>query len=111
MVSHSFFSTALGHIHTSDRGADALRTLIERLGLSTGQEVEVTDDQVQFPFTSEEEVELFELPLKDPSNSQLKKSVISSLATIGGHDTKQVPWNIMPACSVMMLGRASTGKG
>ncbi|KAK2868873.1 hypothetical protein Q7C36_000744 [Tachysurus vachellii] len=42
-----------------------------------------------------EEVENFEDWLKNLANNQTKFSVISSLATIGGHDTKRVTWNLL----------------
>ena len=45
----------------------------------TGQEAEVTGDPVKFPLTSVEEVEVFEERITNPSNLQLKKSVVSFL--------------------------------
>ncbi|XP_075949242.1 uncharacterized protein LOC142951527 [Anarhichas minor] len=76
----------------------------------TGQEVEVTDPE-QFPLNSLEEVVLFEDRLKDPLNSQLKKSVISSLATIGGHDTKHVTRNILARMFSDDVGKRINWKG
>ncbi|XP_070401401.1 uncharacterized protein [Nothobranchius furzeri] len=45
------------------------------------------------PFT--EEVNTFENWLKDAAHSQLKQKLISSMAAIGGHDTKRITWNIL----------------
>ncbi|KAK7162435.1 hypothetical protein R3I93_006667 [Phoxinus phoxinus] len=57
--------------------------------------MEMPENPVVFPLASMTEVENFEEWLKNPVNNQPKCSVISSLATIGGHDTKRVTWNIL----------------
>ncbi|KAG7483514.1 hypothetical protein MATL_G00039220 [Megalops atlanticus] len=68
-------------------------------------------DPVQFPLGSMEELEDFEDWLKDPANSQPKQRVISSLATIGGHDTKRVTWNILARMFHDDVGRRINWKG
>ncbi|XP_074495889.1 uncharacterized protein LOC141770126 [Sebastes fasciatus] len=75
-----------------------------------GQEME-RPVPVQFPLGSMEEVENFGDWLKDPANSQLKQRVISSLATIGGHDTKRVTWNILAHMFHDDVGRRINWKG
>ncbi|XP_063735225.1 uncharacterized protein LOC134861729 [Eleginops maclovinus] len=60
----------------------------------TGQDMDIPEC-VQFPLDTMEEVQDFEDWLKDPANSQSKQGVISSLATLGGHDTKRVTWNML----------------
>ncbi|XP_034552325.1 uncharacterized protein LOC117821885 [Notolabrus celidotus] len=77
----------------------------------TGQDSEVSPDPIKFPLTSMEEVEAFEDWLKDPANSHQKQSMIRSLATIGGHDTKRVIWNILAHMFNDDVGRRINWKG
>ncbi|XP_051743182.1 uncharacterized protein LOC127508834 isoform X2 [Ctenopharyngodon idella] len=76
-----------------------------------GQDMEMPDNPVDFPLTSMEEVENFEEWLRNPANNQIKLSVISSLATIGGHDTKHVTWNILSRMFRDDVGRRINWKG
>ncbi|XP_030592101.1 uncharacterized protein LOC115784866 isoform X5 [Archocentrus centrarchus] len=79
--------------HQQDQLTTKVNYLTNKLN-STVQEREIPDP-VQFPLQSMEEVENFEKWLKDPANSHLKQSVISSLAAIGGHDPRSITWNIL----------------
>ncbi|XP_056275043.1 uncharacterized protein LOC130196751 isoform X2 [Pseudoliparis swirei] len=72
------------------------------------QEVEWRDP---FPLTTMEEVDLFEQQLKDPANILMKKSVISSLGTIGGHDVKRATWNILARMFSDDVGKSINWKG
>ncbi|XP_048012495.1 uncharacterized protein LOC125245788 isoform X3 [Megalobrama amblycephala] len=76
-----------------------------------GQDMEMPDNPVDFPLTSMEEVENFEEWLRNPANNQIKLSVISSLATVGGHDTKRVTWNILSRMFCDDVGRRINWKG
>ncbi|KAL0969909.1 hypothetical protein UPYG_G00234400 [Umbra pygmaea] len=58
-----------------------------------------------------EGVEDFENWLKNPINSQLKQNLISTLATIGGYDTKRVTWNILAHMFHNDVGRKISWKG
>ncbi|XP_077096752.1 uncharacterized protein LOC143748597 [Siphateles boraxobius] len=73
--------------------------------------MEMPENPVVFPLTSMTEVENFEEWLKKPANNQLKFSVISSLATIWGHDTKRVTWNILSRMFHDDVGRRINWKG
>ncbi|XP_013865284.1 uncharacterized protein LOC106518509 [Austrofundulus limnaeus] len=83
--------------------------LISRLP-PTDEDVDVPVP-VQFPMTSMEEVESLEDWLKDPAYSQQKQSLSSSLATIGGHDTKHVTWNILARMFNDDIGKMINWKG
>ncbi|XP_056275338.1 uncharacterized protein LOC130196931 [Pseudoliparis swirei] len=74
----------------------------------SGQEVEWRDP---FPLTTMEEVDLFEQQLKDPANAIMKKNVISSLGTIGGHDVKRATWNILARMFTDDVGKSINWKG
>ncbi|KAL1276464.1 hypothetical protein QQF64_036087 [Cirrhinus molitorella] len=58
-----------------------------------------------------EDLENFEEWLKNSSNNKMKFSVISSLASIGGHDTKHVTWNILSHMFHDDVGRRINWKG
>ncbi|KAL0964791.1 hypothetical protein UPYG_G00329020 [Umbra pygmaea] len=75
-----------------------------------GQELEISVP-IQFPLQSMEGVEDFENWLKNPINSQLKQNLISTLATIGGYDTKRVTWNILAHMFHNDVGRKISWKG
>lgn len=77
----------------------------------TGQDMETPDIPVEFPLKSMEEVDNFEEWLKNPANNQTKSNVISSLATIGGHDTKRVTWNMLSRMFHDDVGRRINWKG
>nr|XP_040044619.1 uncharacterized protein LOC120826417 isoform X1 [Gasterosteus aculeatus aculeatus] len=85
--------------------------LIHNKQQTTGPEVEWSEDPVRFPLSTVEEVSLFEARLNDPSNFQLQKSVISSLATIGGYDIKRVTWNILARMFSDDVGKSINWKG
>nr|XP_054591439.1 uncharacterized protein LOC129155652 [Nothobranchius furzeri] len=77
---------------------------------ATPQEMEV-QIPVQLPLTSVEEVNTFENWLKDAAHSQLKQKLISSLAAIGGHDTKCITWNILAHIFHDDVGKQINWKG
>ncbi|XP_037330194.2 uncharacterized protein LOC119219244 [Pungitius pungitius] len=78
---------------------------------TTVPEVELSEVPVQFPLSTVEEVDLFEARLSDPPDFRLQKSVISSLATIGGRDSKRVTWNILARMFSDDVGKSINWKG
>ncbi|MED6249707.1 hypothetical protein ATANTOWER_018372, partial [Ataeniobius toweri] len=118
LYSPTFFQTAAEvHIislleyikHQQEQLVATVNYLTSRLNPSA-QEMEMPIP-VQFPLASMEEVESFEDWLKDPVHSQLKQSLISSLAVIGGHDTKRVTWNILAHMFHDDVGKMINWKG
>ncbi|XP_051990715.1 uncharacterized protein LOC127649577 [Xyrauchen texanus] len=96
--------------HQQEQIMSKVNYLMSKLN-PAGQDMEMADNPVEFPLTSMEEVENFEEWLKNPANTQTKFSVISSLATIGGHDTKRVTWNILSRMFHDDVGRRINWKG
>ncbi|KAL1279273.1 hypothetical protein QQF64_025946 [Cirrhinus molitorella] len=88
-------------------GSDSISFLLNQ----AGEDMEMPENPVKFPLSSMEDLENFEEWLRNSSNNKMKFSVISSLASIGGHDTKHVTWNILSHMFHDDVGRRINWKG